>query len=93
MPALLNDVRVHDLRHSFASVAAGTGMSLPMIGKLLGHSQPVTTARYAHLAADPIREASNLIGAELIAAMHGREHHPREQAVRRSKKSLRAPRR
>ena len=53
--ANLADVRIHDLRHSFASVAAGTGMSLPMIGKLLGHSQPVTTARYAHLAVDPIR--------------------------------------
>ena len=68
--ANLNDVRIHDLRHSFASVAAGTGMSLPMIGKLLGHSQPVTTARYAHLAADPIRAASNLIGTEISAAMN-----------------------
>jgi integrase len=48
--ANLDDVRIHDLRHSFASVAAGVGMSLPIIGKLLGHSQPVTTARYAHLA-------------------------------------------
>jgi integrase len=71
--ANLDDVRIHDLRHSFASVAAGTGMSLPMIGKLLGHSQPVTTARYAHLAADPIRAASNLIGAELTAAMNGKK--------------------
>ena len=49
----LADVRLHDLRHSFASVAVGSGMSLPMIGKLLGHTQPATTARYAHLAADP----------------------------------------
>jgi integrase len=71
--ANLDDVRIHDLRHSFASVAAGTGMSLPMIGRLLGHSQPVTTARYAHLAADPIRAASNLIGAEISAAMNGKE--------------------
>jgi len=71
--ANLADVRIHDLRHSFASVAAGTGMSLPMIGKLLGHSQPVTTARYAHLAADPIRAASNLIGAEIDAAMNNRK--------------------
>jgi integrase len=71
--ANLGDVRIHDLRHSFASVAAGTGMSLPMIGKLLGHSQPVTTARYAHLAADPIRAASNLIGAEIDAAMNSRK--------------------
>ena len=47
------DVRIHDLRHTFASVAVTKGMSLPMIGALLGHSQPRTTARYAHLAADP----------------------------------------
>ena len=71
--AELNDVRIHDLRHSFASVAAGVGMSLPMIGKLLGHSQPVTTARYAHLAVDPIRAASNVIGAEIDAAMNSRK--------------------
>jgi integrase len=71
--ANLADVRMHDLRHSFASVAAGTGMSLPMIGKLLGHGQPATTARYAHLAVDPIRAASNLIGAELTAAMNGKK--------------------
>jgi integrase len=71
----LGDVRIHDLRHSFASVAAGAGMSLPMIGKLLGHSQPQTTARYAHLAADPIRAASDLIGAEITAAMTGKKVH------------------
>jgi integrase len=66
----LGDVRIHDLRHSFASVAAGTGMSLPMIGKLLGHTQASTTQRYAHLAVDPIRAAANLIGAEINAAMN-----------------------
>jgi hypothetical protein len=44
-----------------------------MIGKLLGHSQPVTTARYAHLAVDPIRAASNLIGDEIDAAMNGKK--------------------
>ena len=55
--ARLEDVRMHDLRHTFASVAAMGGMSLPMIGALLGHSQLQTTARYAHLAADPLREA------------------------------------
>ena len=68
--ANVHDVRIHDLRHSFASIAAGIGTSLPMIGRLLGHSQPATTARYAHLAADPIRAASNLIGAEITAAMN-----------------------
>jgi integrase len=65
----LDAVRIHDLRHSFASVAAGAGMSLPVIGKLLGHTQPATTARYAHLAADPVRAASNLFGNEIAAAM------------------------
>ena len=70
----LNDVRIHDLRHSFASVAAGVGLSLPVIGKLLGHTQPVTTARYAHLAADPIRAASNLIGHAIASAMNGSKH-------------------
>ena len=49
-------------------------MSLPVIGKLLGHTQPATTARYAHLAVDPIRAASNLIGAEISAAMGGKQN-------------------
>jgi integrase len=80
--ANLDDVRIHDLRHTFASVAAGTGMSLPIIGKLLGHSQPVTTARYAHLAADPIRAASNLIGAEISATMNGKKRTPTRQQKR-----------
>jgi integrase len=84
--ASLADVRIHDLRHSFASVAVGTGMSLPMIGKLLGHSQPVTTARYAHLAADPIRAASNLVGAEIDAAMNGKKR-PRHPLRNRSRGS------
>ena len=48
--AKLEDVRIHDLRHTFASIMVEAGHSLPMIGKLLGHSQPQTTARYAHLA-------------------------------------------
>jgi hypothetical protein len=65
----LNDVRLHDLRHSFASVAASGGQSLVVIGKLLGHSQPATTARYAHLADDPVRAASDAIGERIAAAM------------------------
>ncbi len=67
----LEDLRIHDLRHSFAAVGAGLGLSLPMIGKLLGHSQPATTARYAHLAADPMHSAADRISAELAAAMCG----------------------
>lgn len=61
----LNDVRLHDLRHTFASVAVSGGMSLPLIGALLGHSQPRTTARYAHLAAGPLRDAVEKIGREV----------------------------
>ena len=62
----LEDVRIHDLRHSFASRALALGESLPMIGKLLGHSQIQTTARYAHLARDSVYEAAERI-AESIA--------------------------
>jgi integrase len=65
----LEGLRLHDLRHNFAAFGAGVGMGLPIIGKLLGHSQPQTTARYAHLDADPLRKASNSIGATIAAAM------------------------
>ena len=69
--AKILDVRLHDLRHSFASLGVGGGMGLPIIGKLLGHSQPATTARYAHLDADPMHRAANSIGDTIIAAMNG----------------------
>lgn len=69
--AKLDDVRLHDLRHSFASVAASGGQSLVVIGKLLGHSQPATTARYAHLADDPVKAASDAVGKHIAAAMAG----------------------
>jgi integrase len=65
------EVRLHDLRHSFASVAVGLGEGLPMIGKLLGHTQPQTTARYAHLAADPVKAATERVGAALAGMMGG----------------------
>ena len=74
--AKLDDVRLHDLRHSFASVAASGGQSLVVIGKMLGHSQPATTARYAHLADDPVKAASDAVGRHIAAAMDG------EQAAR-----------
>ena len=54
----LDDVRIHDLRHTFASRALALGETLPMIGKLLGHTQVQTTARYAHLARDSIQNAA-----------------------------------
>jgi integrase len=67
----LEGVRLHDLRHSFASVGAGASLGLPMIGKLLGHSQSATTQRYAHLGDDPLRRASETIGATIAAALDG----------------------
>jgi integrase len=67
----LKDVRLHDLRHSHASVGAEAGLSLPMIGALLGHTQAQTTKRYAHLAADPVKAASELVGSRIAAAMGG----------------------
>ena len=60
--AELDDVRIHDLRHSFASRALALGEGLPMIGKLLGHTQVQTTARYAHLARDTVRASAARIG-------------------------------
>jgi len=65
----LQGVRIHDLRHSFASVGASSGMGLPIIGKLLGHRETATTARYAHLADDPVRAAADTIGGRLNDAM------------------------
>ena len=65
----LDGLRLHDLRHTFASFGAGGGLGLPIVGKLLGHSQASTTARYAHLADDPLRRATNAIGSTISAAM------------------------
>ncbi|HVT57080.1 MAG TPA: tyrosine-type recombinase/integrase [Thermoanaerobaculia bacterium] len=67
----LPDVRLHDMRHAFASIGAAAGLGLPVIGALLGHSQPATTARYAHLADDPLRAAADRISGEIAAAMNG----------------------
>lgn len=62
------DARVYDLRHTFASVGAGGGLGLPIIGKLLGHTQSRTTQRYAHLADDPLREAAEKIATVITNA-------------------------
>lgn len=67
----IEDVRIHDLRHTFASVAVANGEGLPMIGKLLGHTQVQTTARYAHLAADPVKLAANHVSGEIASSMAG----------------------
>jgi integrase len=65
----LQGVRLHDLRHSFASIGVVGGLSLPVIGALLGHKHAATTARYAHLSADPLRAANDIVGARIAAAM------------------------
>lgn len=62
----LDDVRIHDLRHTFASIAASNGLSLPIIGALLGHKQTQTTARYAHLIGQPLIDASEKIGGQIM---------------------------
>jgi integrase len=66
----LKNVRIHDLRHTFASTAVVSGQGLPMIGKLLGHTQVQTTARYAHLAADPVKTAADQVAARIAAALN-----------------------
>ena len=73
--AKLEDVRLHDLRHSFASRALALGESLPVIGKLLGHTQVETTARYAHLARDSVRESAARIAASIRADLVGARVH------------------
>jgi integrase len=67
--AVLNEVRIHDLRHTFASGGLAVGEGLSMIGKLLGHTQVQTTARYAHLAADPVKQAADKIAERLAGAL------------------------
>jgi len=67
----IDGVRIHDLRHSFASMAADAGASLPMIGGLLGHADPQTTARYVHLVDKRLHELNGVVGASIGAAMRG----------------------
>lgn len=84
----LPDVRIHDLRHSYASGALALGEALPMIGKLLGHTQVQTTARYAHLSNDPVKAAAGKVSDMISAAMLGTK--PKAKRSRKSSKSSRA---
>lgn len=70
----LNDVRLHDLRHTFASAAVASGLNLPVIGALLGHADSATTARYAHLAPNPVRVAANDTASRITALMLSEPH-------------------
>lgn len=65
------DLRLHDLRHSFASVGLASGQTLPLIGKLLGHAHVATTSRYAHLADDPVQAAAERISQTIHGALKG----------------------
>jgi integrase len=65
----LDDLRLHDLRHSYASTAVAAGYSLHITGKLLGQTQAATTHRYAHLADDPLRKATEAVGSRISAVM------------------------
>ena len=69
-------MRIHDLRHSYASVVAASGASLLMIGKLLGHSNPQTTARYAHLVDDVLKEQNDKAGQRFSMALNGKRKKP-----------------
>ncbi len=64
-------MRLHDLRHSFASVAVAGGSSLYLVGKVLGHEQASTTERYAHLADDPLKAVADKTAGRIAAAMSG----------------------
>lgn len=68
----LDGLRLHDLRHSFASVGVAAGDSLPIIGALLGHADSATTSRYAHLSADPLKAAADRIAGAIANAMNGK---------------------
>jgi integrase len=68
LPTGLSDARICDLRLTFASIGAGGGLSLPIIGRLLGHTQARTTQRYSHLADDPLREAAVRIATQIAGA-------------------------
>ena len=63
--ASITDYRIHDNRHTHASQLVSSGMSLPIVGRLLGHTNPITTQRYAHLADDPLREAAEIMAEKM----------------------------
>jgi integrase len=71
--AKLPDVRLHDLRHSFASVAVAAGDSLYLVGKVLGHKQAATTERYAHAHGDPVRAVADRVAKRIASAMLGKK--------------------
>jgi integrase len=73
--------RIHDLRHAFASIAVSSGKSLPIIGKILGHTQTATTSRYAHLSDNPVASAVAETAAQIQKALSGGKILPFKKAV------------
>jgi integrase len=69
----LKDYRLHDNRHTHASHLVSSGLSLEIVGRLLGHTSPMTTKRYAHLADDPLRAATERFGSKMDALQETRE--------------------
>jgi integrase len=74
--AMLDEVRLHDLRHSFASFLVNKGISLYVVQGLLGHTQPRTTQRYAHLAQDTLLDAAEVVSRVVIEQSSGLHHQP-----------------
>ena len=67
----LRDLRLHDLRHTHASIGVAVGLSLPIIGAILGHRDAKTTSRYAHIPDDPLKAAVNRVAGQIASAMNG----------------------
>ena len=88
----LDDVRIHDLRHTYASNAAKQGLSLPMVGKLLGHSQMQTTMRYAHWEDAPVQSAAESVSNALSNALTSNDgRQPPQHPVLRAAVSILSP--
>lgn len=88
--ARLGDIRLHDLRHSFAATGAGSNLGLPVIGKLLGHKRAETTSRYAHIAAEPLKTAADAIADQLAAKLGELPTRGKPRKVRAGSKEVRA---
>ena len=81
--ANIPDVRIHDLRHSYASVAVAASVGLFLTGKILGHLRASTTERYTHLADDPLRQANDTIGRQIHEALSSPVTNPEKMAHKR----------
>jgi len=81
----LPNLRLHDLRHGWASLAASQGLSLPIIGAILGHSQPGTTNRYAHFLQEPLKQAADLVAGKIAEALSRPATAPKVVALHREK--------